>query len=139
MDGKCKALCDKLADCIVQRDFKGVHALLAPWLQATLGPSEIEEMVDTANEGLSHPPHAWTIDEGLVGLEDLREPDDFGPPSGKLAKAITEDNFRGWLSIQFTPDPSVHEEQNVCFDIWLVAVEHNGAVLAGYLEAAEAS
>jgi hypothetical protein len=139
MDRECTALCEKLADCIVKRDFEGAHALLAPWLHITLGPSEIQKMVDAANEGLTHPPHSWTIDEGMAELDDLRKPDGFGPPSQRIAKEITADNFRGWLNIQLIPKPSVHEEQNICYDLWLVAIEHNGAVLAGYLEATEAS
>ena len=139
MDKECAALCEKLADCIVKRDFKGAHALLAPWLRTALRPLEIQKMVDAANEGLEHPPHSWTIDEGMAELDELRKPDGFGPPSQALGKEITADNFRGWLSIQFIPEPAVHEEQNICCELWLAAVEHDGAVLAGYLEATEAS
>jgi hypothetical protein len=139
MDKQCRALCEKLAGCIVKRDFNGAHALLAPWLRSALTPAAIEKMVDAANEGLAHPPKTWTIDEGMAELEELREPDPYGPPTQKISSQITDKNFRGWLNIQFEPDESVHDEQNVCCAVWLVAVEHDGAVLAGYLEAAEAS
>ena len=139
MDKQCLDLCETLAGCIVSRDFNGAQALLAPWLRSALSPAAIEKMVDAANEGLLHPPHSWTIDEGLVELDDLRKPDPDGPPTQRISSEITDKNFQGWLSIQFAPKPSVHEEQNVCYELWLIAVEHKGAVLAGYLEVAEAT
>jgi len=139
MDKQCVDLCEKLAGCIVRRDFNGAHALLAPWLRSALSPAAIEKMIDAANEGLTHPPQSWTIDEGLGELDDLRTPDSYGPPTQHISSEITNENFRGWLNIQFAPEPSVHDEQNVCYDLWLIAVEQKGAVLAGYLEAAEAT
>jgi hypothetical protein len=75
----------------------------------------------------------------IVGLEDLREPDPYGPPSAALPDEITPLNFRRWLNIQLAPEPSVHEEQNVCYDVWLAAVDHDGALRVGYFEAWEPS
>ena len=37
------------------------------------------------------------------------------------------------------PAEDVHEEQNVCYDVWLLAVEHDGALRIGYFEPWEAS
>ena len=139
MDKKCEELGEKLAGFIVKRDFNGVRTLLAPWLQASLGAAAIEKMVKDASEGLEHPPSSWVLDEGLAELPDLQEPNSDGPPSQKIAKDITDKNFRAWFAIQFVPEEPVHEEQNVCFDLWVLAVEHNGVFLAGYLEAAEAT
>ena len=133
------ALCNALAKCIVERDFPGAHALLAPWYRSRLSVGDIERMVDEASEGLTHPPHGWSVDQAVVELGDLRGPDAYGPPSKGLSKEITDDNFRGWLSIQFVPDPAVQEEQNVCFDLWLATIEHRGDFQIGYLEAAEAT
>src|SRR5262245_14313150 len=128
-----------MARCIVERDFAGAHALLAPWLRRTLSPSEIERRVDAKSEGLEHAPHAWSVDEGRVDLYDLRQSGDYGPPSDPLADEITGANFRGWLCIQFVPEPAVQDDQNVCYDLWLVAVEHHGRLCVGYLEAWEAT
>jgi hypothetical protein len=138
MDKRCADFCDNLAGLIVKQDFAGAHALLSPWLRTSMTPADIQAMVEAANEGMEYPPQGWSVDEGLAELADLQEPDPYGPPSKKISKQITTDNFRGWLSIQFAPDPSVHDEQNVCFDLWLIAVEHDGSILAGYLEASEA-
>jgi hypothetical protein len=139
MDAECKSLCDAMARSIVARDFDGAHAPLAPWLRSSVIPSEIQRMLDAQNEGLTHPPHSWTVGEGVVDLDELRRPDPYGPPSSALPDQITPANFKGWLHIQFAPEPSVHEEQNVCYDVWLVAVEHEGSCLASYFEAWEAT
>lgn len=66
MDKQCAHICEKLAGCVVRRDFNGAQALFAPWLRSALSPAAIEKMVDASNEGLPHPPHSWTIDEGIV-------------------------------------------------------------------------
>lgn len=137
MDDRCASLCNTMARLVVTRDFGGVHALLAPWLRPAMSPEDIERMTAAQSEGLAHPPHSWTIGEGLAGLEDLRTPDPYGPPSNPLPAQITPANFRGWLHIQFLPDPAVHDEQNVCYDLWLAAVEEGGTCLAGYVEAWE--
>jgi len=139
MDEPCKTLCDAFARSLVERDFRAAHALLAPWLRPATSPAEIERALDAQLEGLAHPPRSWSVDEGIVGLDDLRTPDPYGPPSAPLPDAITAQNFRGWLSIQLAPEPNVHEEQNVCCDVWLVAVECEGSLLVGYFEPWEAS
>lgn len=138
MDSRTAALCDRLGQAIVNRDFGAAHACCAPWLRQELSPEDIEHMIDAVAEDLDYPADHWSADEGLADLEDLREPDPYGPPSQRLAREITDDNFRGWISIQFVPADEHHDEQNVCFDLWLVAVEDDGELYAGYLEAAEA-
>lgn len=138
MDAPCKALCEAVAACVVARDFAGVEALLAPWLRASLSAGEIERAIDRACEGLPAP-RAWSLDEGLAGLDELRTPDEFGPPSQGLPEAITAQSYRGWLCIQFRPDASAGDAPNACFDLWLAAVEIEGAHLVGYLEAWEAT
>jgi hypothetical protein len=136
MESKCEALCEALAKHIVAQDFIKAHSLLAPWLRAAMKPSEIERIIIEAGAGLPAP-RAWKLDEGLCELDDLRKPDSFGPPSKPISKEITEDNYKGWLCIQFTPGAADDEEANVCFDLWLAAVEIGGINFVGYLEAAE--
>ena len=138
MDEKCKALCDSMAKCIADRDFNGAHSLLAPWSRATTSADEIQRMVDDAGEGLL-PPREWSLDEGMLELDDLRKPDPLGPPSKGLPKEVSAQNYRGWLCIQFRPKPTDGEDQNICFDVWLAAVEHDGIYRVGYIEAWEAS
>src|SRR5687767_14615558 len=103
MDSQCEALCEALAKHIVAKDFARAHALLAPWLRAEMKPSDIQKMINDAGEGLPAPA-AWTLDEGLAELEDLRKPNEFGPPSQPVSNEISDKNFKGWLCIQFTPE-----------------------------------
>jgi hypothetical protein len=138
MDTKARAMCDALAKHIVDRRFADAHGLLASWLRDTMTPDDLQRMVDAANEGLPAP-RVWTIDEGFLGVDDLREADPYGPPSEPVSPKVTAENFRGWLCIQFKPEGSEDDATNVCFDLWLAAVEDQGVCLAGFVEAAEAS
>lgn len=138
MSKSAEELCNALGKFIVDRDFAGAYTLLAPWYRPALSAAEIERMVDAQNEGLEHPPHSWTVGEGMVGLEELRKPDPYGPPTKALPKQITDDNFRAWMQVQFAPDPSVHEVQNINYDVWVIVIENGGDFQIGYLEAGEA-
>jgi hypothetical protein len=139
MEDDQQALCDAVGQAIVAGDLDAVHALFAPWVRATLSPAQIAEQLDSAADGLEHPPVSWTADEGFAGLDDLRKPDSFGPPSKGLPKEVTAGNFRGWLCIQFAPAEDGQEDQNVCYDVWIAAVDQGGTLRVGYFEPWEAS
>jgi hypothetical protein len=125
VEKKCQALCEALAGSIVERNFGGAHALLAPWLQEKLTPGDLERMVDDAAAG-GAPAKAWTLDEGFLEVGDL----------GSAAGPITDENYRGWLCIQFNAGKS--SEGNASFDLWLAAVEEDGDYRVGHLEPAGA-
>ena len=139
MDTPIQTLCDSLGQVIVSRDFGAVAPLLAPWLQGVVTPEALEALVDAQMEGLEHPPATWLASEGFAGLPELRKTDELGPPTQPLPREITDQNFRGWYCVQFAPDEAFHDEQNICYDVWLIPVEHAGAIRIGYLEAWEAS
>ncbi len=88
---------------------------------------------------MPHPPRIWTLDVGMADLDDLRNLTPYGPPSQAISEQTTVLNFRGWFCIQLAPEASVHEEQNVCYDLWIVAVEVGGSCLVGYVETAESA
>lgn len=76
METKCENLCNALAQCIVARDFKGAHSLLAPWYRSTIMPSEIERMVGLdcfdlwlkAGEGIARVFYCTVVDRRIVML-----------------------------------------------------------------------
>jgi hypothetical protein len=138
MDAKCMALANAVGKHVVNREFPDLLDLFAPWLAELFSSADLEDMLDAAGDGLPAPA-SFTVDEGSMGLEELRTPSDYGPPSRPLSDLITEASFRGWISIQFAPDPKHFDECNVCYDVWMVLVEHEGEMLIGYFEAAEAS
>jgi hypothetical protein len=123
VEQKCEALCDALAKRVVEKNYAGAHALFAPWLQTAMSPSDLEALVSEASEG-APTARAWTLDEGFLGVEDLGA-------SGQ----ITDENYRGWLCIQFNPGEAAG---NGSFDLWLAVVEYEGDYRVGLLEAAEA-
>lgn len=123
MEAKCETLCDALAKRVVDKNFSGAHELLAPWLKTAMTPADLERMVSSASAG-APPARTWTLDEGFLGVDDLGAPDE-----------ITQENYRGWLCIQFNPGEATGDGS---FDLWLAAVEHDGDYRVGLLEAAEA-
>ncbi|HEX6790615.1 MAG TPA: hypothetical protein VF247_04825 [Candidatus Krumholzibacteria bacterium] len=123
MEQKCEALCDALAKRVVERNFSGAHALFAPWLQQKMTPADIERMVDGAG-GVSV--QQWTLDEGFLEVGDLVA----------SAREITDENYRGWLCIQFEPGAGDRARQDASFDLWLAAVEVEGDYRVGLLEPA---
>jgi len=127
VEQKCEALCEALAKRVMERNFGGVHALLAPWLQDRMSPTDIERMVDEAAAG-GAPARAWSLDEGFLEVGDL----------GDAAREITDENYRGWLCIQFNPGEAAGSKANASFDLWLAAVEQDGDYRVGHLEPAEA-
>jgi hypothetical protein len=139
MDARTRELCDEIGRAVVEDEAEAIHRLLAPWVAASMTPQDLRTMIAAEMEWVEHPPHSWTVGEGYSELEDLRTPEPYGQPVGGVSAEVTPENFRGWISIQFAPDPSVHEEQNVCFDLWLVPVEIDGVYRVGHLEAAEAT
>jgi hypothetical protein len=121
VEQKAEALCDALAKRVVEKNFSGAHALLAPWLQSAMTASDLERLVTEAAEGTA-PARSWTLDEGFLEVGDLGAP------------GITEENYRGWLCIQFNPGEAAGDGS---FDLWLAAVEHEGDYRVGLLEAAQ--
>lgn len=123
MEHKCEVLCDALAKRVVEKNFSEVHALLAPWLQQSMTPSDIEHLVKDASAEAGSA-RTWTLDEGFLGVDDLGG-----------SKEITPDNYRGWLCIQFNPGEG-HDGGS--FDLWFAAVETDGDYRVGLIEAAGA-
>lgn len=123
VEKKCQALCEALASSVVERNFDGARELLAPWLQEKMSAADIERMVDDAAAG-GAPAKAWALDEGFLTVGDL----------GSAAGEITDENYRGWLCIQFNSGKGA----DASFDLWFAAVEQDGDYRVGHLEPAEA-
>ena len=115
------------------RDFAGAHALLAPWVQATMSPADVERMMDEACGDLP-PPREWSLDSGFMEVDELRTASEFGPPSQPIAADVTAENYRGWHCIEFKPGEN-DDDFDARFDLWVVAVETPAGLRIGFLEA----
>ena len=59
---------------------------------------------------------------------------EWGPPSIYLNDEITNDNFRQWSLLEFTPDPEAGSELDYLLRLWLIVVDVNGQMRIGHLE-----
>jgi hypothetical protein len=132
MDAACQSLCNAFAERVVARDFAGAHALLAPWVQAEHSPAALERMFDDAGADLP-PPREWSLDSGVMEVDDLRVADEYGPPSQPISDQVTAANYRGWHCIEFKPGEN-DDDYDACFDLWLAAVELDAGYRIGFLE-----
>ena len=134
MDDSCRTLANTIGERVVARDFEGLRSLCVSWLKDRSSAIGLARMIDDAAAGLP-PAKTWTVDESPVDLGALRKPDGFGPPTSALDSRITDADFRGWICVQFQPEPGSEEGANASFDLWFAAVDERGECRIGYIEA----
>jgi hypothetical protein len=95
------------AQAVMSKNFAAAHDLLAPWLQQTLSPERLAELIRAevsltlaANEleGDFHP-QAYEIGWNNCQLTNLLEPRSYAPPR-EIAAEVTPNNFCQWMKIQ---------------------------------------
>lgn len=122
LDKRIERLIGGFGDAVVARDHARAHALLAPWVQSS--PAALAAQLDAATiDGVAPVDH--TSAGNALPYADLTG-------SHALAPAITADNFRRWLWIDFTPEPG--GELDYCLKVYLVVVELDGELRIGHLE-----
>ena len=70
-------------------------------------------------------------------IHDLRKPRTYVTSrrsNESLPPEITEENFRKWMVIQFTPAPEDELDVDAWFDWWMMLVEVGGEYRIGYFE-----
>lgn len=131
MDDALRELGGAFARAVIDEDFDRAHGLLARWLQPEYPPERLRAWVDESREELPYP-GAFEVDGNSSTLADLRKPHEVDLPTQPIPEEVTEENFRKWMCIQFQPEDD--DEFDACFDMWLVAVEHEGELRIGYFE-----
>jgi hypothetical protein len=143
------------AQAVVDGDYKAAHAQLAPWLQREI-PVETLQSVLTREMIDGIEPIDFTTGGNDTTLQDLREgyaeyhEDDrsrtfstcdsfgeYGQPSIYIADHITPENYRQWMSIDFTPEEDNEAGIDYCLRLWLIVVKIDGAMKIGHLEPSE--
>lgn len=132
---------ERFADAIVAKDFSAAHQLLAPWLQKSVTPKYLAQIIQDkvkeiaeANEldGEFHP-GSYEIDWNTCSLEDLNSPRSF-EEDRSIPEEVTDKNYRQWMVIQFQPGKE-EMEIDAYLDWWMAVVEQeDGEYKIGYFE-----
>jgi hypothetical protein len=143
------------AQAVVDGNYEAARTQLAPWLQREISTDTLQriltrELVDGV------PATDFNTSGNTTTLEDLRESyteyfeDDrsrtfstvdafgeYGQPSIYVADEITPENYRQWMSIEFTPDEDNEAGLDYCLRLWLIVVKIDGTMKIGHLEPSE--
>ena len=153
---RVRLLGEAVGKAVMENKINALHKLFAPWLQAEVSAKALKKIFDTANEDLPEPADFELIPND-VKLDDLRdqqaavdrETEDgepmtlatwdgelTGPYTFPIQDAISDENFRQALAIQFSPDDE-EDEIDSCYALYLIVVEVEGEMRVGYLEVGE--
>jgi len=146
------ALLTTFGDAIVAGDYKSAHGQLAPWLQKEITAEKLQTVLErvrleeTAFGDVVVSGNDSTLDElrshyGEYHRDDrsrtfttVDEFGEWGPPSIYLNDEITNDNFRQWSLLEFTPDPDAGSELDYLLRLWIIVVDVNAEMRIGHLE-----
>jgi len=140
-----KQFAEAFAHSIVRLDYSAAHKMLAPWLQSEITPERLRQFVETELKEVAEGfdleeiiyPKAYNVDGNSCSLNDLRKPRTYVTSrrsNESLPPEITEENFRKWMVIQFTPAPEDELEVDAWFDWWMMLVEVGSEYRIGYFE-----
>jgi len=136
----------RLGERALARDWNGVHALLAPWLQREQTPDAVraffeDEYRSTLEEwdieGMHYPEHP----EPEIGGNDhtnatsLREPISWeGDRVRPVPEELTDENMRYWMRMQLQCSEEQMETLEFDFfsETWLAVVETPEGLRVGY-------
>jgi hypothetical protein len=130
----------------LQRDWPAVHAMLAPWLQATWSVDHVQQFFEdeyraaveaTGAEGIQYPeyPDPEVGGNEFMKATQLREPISFaGGKVRTVAPEVTDDNVRYWLKLQLQCSDEQMERLGFDFfcEVWMAVVEIPEGLRVGY-------
>ena len=144
-----------LARAIIDDDYKAAHKLLAPWLQKQVTPKKLRTILtkelladatpvdfvisgnDSTLDELRDHYREYHKNDATRTLASVNEFGALGPPSIYVPDGITPANFRGWMSIDLTPELDDPSGLDYVLRLWLIVVEVDGAIGIGHLEPGE--
>jgi hypothetical protein len=140
MDPHVRAFGEAFANAALARDWPGVRAMLAPWLQRSLSPDHVRAFFEDdyaatlAESGIAEPhfPEVPYVSGNSCTLADLLTPSFGAPPP--IPSEVTAENFRQWMKVQL----QCFDEQAASLDfdyfteVWLIVVAHQEGLKIGY-------
>lgn len=133
---------ESLARWAIERDWERVRELLAPWLRARFGASDVQAFFERdyartlslrGVRGLHHPQLA-EVSDNSVTLAYLRTPPSWKPSGRAIPVEVNDANFRRWMKIQLQCSDSQADELRLDYlsDVWLIVVELEEGLRVGY-------
>jgi hypothetical protein len=149
---KVEQAASAFAQAIIDDDYTAAHKLLAPWLRkqvtakklkAILGKAFLADVKpvdfvlsgnDSTLDELRRHYREYYKDDKARTLASTESFGDWGPPSIYLADAITQENFRQWMWVDFTPDLDDESGLDYCLRVYLIVADLGGTMQIGHLE-----
>ena len=146
MDDDVRLFGDTLGRAALARDWPGVHALLAPWLQRSMSTLDVQAFFEAeyrrtleANgvEEMAYPEHPDPELDGnaFMNATELRKPISWeGNKVRVVAPDVTDDNVRYWMSLKLACSDA--QMERLGFDhfaeSWMSIVSTEGGLRVGY-------
>jgi len=128
------------------RDWTGVHAMLAPWMQQTMTPDGVRAffeneyrltLQDNSVDSMHYPEHPEPQlgGNGFTNATALRKPISWeGDRIRPVAPEVTDANMKYWMSIQLQCSDAQMDTFGFDFfsEVWLAVVQTNEGLRVGY-------
>ena len=142
MDALISDFGQRLAAAAIERKWSAVHAMLAPWLQASMSVDGVRKFFEDDYQRLleqngikeHHYPKVPYVSGNETSLEFLRKKPSWLPRPRPIPHEITPENFRWWMQIQLQCDEEQANRLDCDYltDIWLIVVEFGSELRVGY-------
>jgi hypothetical protein len=144
INAEYRAVAERFAEAIVEKDYEAAHRCFAAWLRDAVTVDAFREIVERevretleANDmpATLHPAD-YRVGWNASTLDELKDADSWAP-GRDIPEEITPDNFRQWLHVLLQPDADEESEIDAYTDVWMIVVETARGHEIGYFEVAE--
>jgi hypothetical protein len=143
------------ARAIIEDDYRAAHTLLAPWLQKQVTQKKLRAILtkelladatpvdfvtsgnDSTLDSLREHYREYHKNDATRTLASVDEFGAWGPPSIYVPDGVTPANFRGWMSIDLTPELDDPSGLDYVLRLWFIVVELEEEMRIGHLEPGE--
>lgn len=136
MDQDTRDFGHALGKCALARDWKGVHACLAPWMAEVLAIEDVQRFFEAQYKGIAGDasglvyPEATTVELGGNGFTDASELRESHP----VDERVSDQNLRYWLRIVLPTSDAQREMLGLDFlaEVWIAVVSTDAGLRVGY-------
>lgn len=146
MDDDVKLFGETLGQHILAREWESVHALLAPWLRATMSVDAVREffedeyraaLAESGIDELHYPeyPEPDVGGNGHTNATALRQPMSWeGGRVRNVPPEVTDENMKYWMRLQLQCSDDQMERFGIDFlsEVWLAVVGTDEGIRVGY-------